>query len=52
MADGVGGGRFYRKIHGVAKGWPWGGGVAMGWELILSVAIIVTSQLAFSVLLP
>ena len=39
MADGVGGGRFYRKIHGVAKGWPWGGhgvaefsvGVAMGW---------------------
>ena len=39
MADGVGGGRFYSKIHGVAKGWPWGGhgvaefsvGVAMGW---------------------
>ena len=39
MADGVGGGRFYRKIHGVAKGWPWGGhgvaefsvGVAMVW---------------------
>ena len=39
VADGVGGGRFYRKIHGVAKGWPWGGhgvaefsvGVAMGW---------------------